>query len=122
MVRLFKVKELEAKRRALAAESEVYRQTLNLEIQNLRMGVLQAKQKLTGFGAIKRLLMLGAPLFGSMLNSRKSSLFRFVSAALMGWRLYGKASSLFGGLFKSSRPEPQPTASRGEGPELATGN
>ena len=53
--------ELEAKKRALVAESEVYRETLKLEVHNLRLYVSRTKQKLTGFTRPNPLLMLLVP-------------------------------------------------------------
>ena len=64
--------ELEAKKKALVAESEVYRQTLKLEIQNLRLCAVRSRRKLSLLGASSSLLMLGAPLARSLLGRRRS--------------------------------------------------
>ncbi|SRR5258707_832718 len=111
MARIFQVKQLEAKRRALTAESEVYRQTLKLEIENLRLSAIQARRKITSGTVNPSLVMLIAPLAGSLLTKRGGRLRGMVSTALLAWQVYRKAASIFGGFV--FRPK-QRTKSRGE--------
>lgn len=54
------VKELEAKRRALVAESEVYRQTLLLEVMNVRLAGAKTRREISD--KIRPLLIMLAPL------------------------------------------------------------
>ena len=109
MFRIFKVKALEAKRKALAAESEVYRQTLKLEIQNLRLCGLEAKRKASIFKALP-LLSLAAPLAGSFLGKNRRSWSRLLSAAVVGWKIYLKVASVIGGFALTNRPGRRPQA------------
>src|SRR5215471_10529104 len=49
MARLFEVREFAARKRALAAESEAYRQMLRLELQNFRFYAVSIKRRLNPF-------------------------------------------------------------------------
>src|SRR5690349_1988911 len=114
MARIFKVKELEAKRRALTAESEVYRQTLRLEIENLRLAAMRARRQMKSFQSVNPLLTLVAPMAASLLTKRRGRLRGLFTTALLGWQVYRKAASFFGGFaFRPRRHSPKP-ASRGE--------
>jgi len=97
--------ELEAKKKALVAESEVYRQTLKLEIQNLRLCAIRARRKLTLLEAASSLLMPGAPLAAGLLSPgrRSPSFMRYLKIAFMGWRLYRKAAPLIGTFFPGQK-------------------
>jgi hypothetical protein len=103
--------ELEDKKRALVAESEVYREMLKLEIQNLRMCAIRAQRKVSILGASGSLLTIGAPLAGLLLGKgRRGSVMGIVKAALIGWRLYSRMGPMFGSLFsnRKRRAEPRP--------------
>jgi hypothetical protein len=54
------VKELEARRRALVAESEVYRQTLLLEVMNIRLAGAKTRREMSD--KIRPWLLVLAPL------------------------------------------------------------
>src|SRR5436309_3238961 len=95
------MKDLESKKLALAAESEVYRQALKLELQNLRLYGMRAKKRFTSFGRFNPLLMLALSL-GSSFLKRRLSLPRLVMAAFVGWQLYQRISTVWGGLFSSA--------------------
>ena len=106
--------ELEAKKKALVAESEVYRQTLKLEIQNLRLCAIRAQRKVSLFGVSSSFLMLAAPLAGSLFRSRRRHpLKRVLKAAFVGWRLYRKVGPLIGALFSTRNRRPKPRAEHG---------
>jgi hypothetical protein len=95
MARLFEVDQLEAKKRALITEAEVYRQTLALEIQNLRHYRLGAERRLKQFSGLFMLIPLGGSLLGMISaalfrRKRRSKLRRWLPTALMGWRFYRK--------------------------------
>jgi len=97
--------ELEAKRKALAAESEVYRETLKLEFQTLLLCGLKARRKLTIFKALPFL-----SLAGPLLVKPRTGWPRLLSVALLGWKIYRKLTSITGGLAsprKSAHPQPQ---------------
>src|SRR2546422_10547813 len=90
---------LEAKRKALVAESEVYRETLKLECHNLRLYGLRAKQRLTSFGRPNSLLMLAAPLAGAIFSRRRSSWLRRAAMAFLSWQLTSRLAPFLVGLF-----------------------
>jgi hypothetical protein len=102
--------ELEAKKRALVAESEVYRETLKLEVHNLRLYVSRTKQKLTGFTRPNPLLMLLAPLAGAFFRKRRASWLRRASMAFLSWQVSNRLMPFLKGVF-SSRGGPSATRS-----------
>jgi hypothetical protein len=101
MLRIFKVKELEEKRRALAAESEVYRQTLTLEIQNLRLHAAHTKRRFSSLTTPNPLIMMILPFAKSFLvrsivrrTKNRFGLLRVAAGALFGWKVYRKFAPL----------------------------
>jgi hypothetical protein len=111
MPRIFKVRELEEKRRALAAESDVYRQTIRLEIQNLRLHALHTKRKFSSLTTPNPLLMMILPFAKSFLMKRmfrrsknRFGLLRLAAGAFFGWKAYRKFAPLLGDLFSRFRP------------------
>ena len=101
------MKELEAKRKALAAESEVYRQTLKLELQNLRLCALRARRKFSNLSSASRWLFLAAPLAGSFLTKRRPWP-RLLATLVMAWQLGRKIPPLIGGFFSRPRIKEEP--------------
>src|SRR5437868_12028166 len=94
--------ELEAKKRALVAESEVYRETLKLEVHNLRLYVSRTKQKLTGFTRPNPLLMLLGPLAGAFFRKRRASWLRRATMAFLSWQVSHRLMPFLSGLFSST--------------------
>src|SRR5215471_8600129 len=94
MARILKIEQIEAKKKALLAESEVYRQTLQLEIQNLRVYGQRTGSRFKHFSG----LFLVMPLLVSVTSmlskkfrrGRRPGWRRLLSTALMGWRFYRK--------------------------------
>jgi hypothetical protein len=97
--------QLEARKRALVAESEAYRQTLQLEFAQLQLHVEQVKRRF-------RLVLLAQPLVALLplvikfvagrkaaaeRNSR-SKLGGMLNAALIGWRLARRFAPMFSAL------------------------
>jgi hypothetical protein len=103
MARVFRIKELEAKKRALAEESELYRQTLRFEVHNLRLHAAWTKRRMTWltFSPLWKLFPLFLNSFGK--KKRRSSKWRILSTALAGWQLYRKFSGFLPALFSRSR-------------------
>ena len=95
MAGIFEVKDLEAKKRALAAESDLYRQMVHLEIRNLELYAKRMQRSITSLAAIKPLLSLGAPLVGSLFGKRQAKWMRLAEAAFAGWQLSRKFSAVF---------------------------
>ena len=101
MAGIFEVKDLEARKRALVAESEIYRQTLKLEVQNVRLYAVGFKRQYAMFRTLQPLLMLGLPFAGSLFGrrSRRLGLFR---KALIGWKIFKQLSPWISRLFAKS--------------------
>lgn len=67
MVRLLKVKELEDRKQFLIAQSEMYRQTLKLEVANIKFSAALQKRRLKSPKSILMLLgLVAAPAAGFM--------------------------------------------------------
>lgn len=103
MAGLFEMSELEARKRALVAESEAYRQLLRMEIQNFRLLNAHGKQRLSWLRSGPLLLL--APLAGPLLRSffrqrsakgRQPGWLRLVLAALAGMRFYRRMAGTLG--------------------------
>jgi len=90
---------LEAKKKALVAESEVIRETMKLELHNLRLYAARTKQKFTSFGSPNRLLLLAAPLAGLILRKKRGSLLRRVAMSLATYQFSNRVLPLLSGLF-----------------------
>lgn len=95
--------DLEAKKRALIAESEVYRQMLTVDVHNLRIYNAHFQRKLKvlrSFRALVFLLPLLAPLgFRFARAGRRETHTRggwrgLVGTGLFAWRLYRKFNPL----------------------------
>src|SRR5438552_19166036 len=114
MAGIFAVKDLEAKKRALAAESEVHRQALKLELQNLRLYAVRAQSKVFSFGRFNPMLMLVVSLAGMLMRRRFFSLPRLALTATVGWQLYNKIVPLCRGLFSPRSGRGRTTRSEAE--------
>src|SRR3954454_8359637 len=119
MPRLFKVKGFEEKRRALAAESEVYRETLKLEVQNLQIYAMRTQRRFHGVTKASPLLMFLLPLAKSFFmrkrksqsQSRRGRMLRLMTAGYAGWQMYRKFSPMLTGIFSFLQPAKRPGAS-----------
>jgi hypothetical protein len=100
MPRLFQVEELEERKRALVEQSEIYRQTLQFELQNLRLYTEGITRKVNVVRSFNPLMVFAAPLLKSFFQRklRKSKLGLFAKG-LMFWRLYRQFSPLLRGVF-----------------------
>jgi hypothetical protein len=84
-----KVAELEARKRALAAESDVYREMIRWELRNLQLYGEQLRRKVSWFKSFNPLLMFAAPVARAVVTRKARSLkLRFVARAFLAWRLY----------------------------------
>jgi hypothetical protein len=90
---IFGVKDLAARKRALVAESEAYRQTLRYELRDLRLYGVRMRRKFSVVAVVSPLLSVGAPLAGSLFGKRQSKWLRMAKAALAGWQLYRRVAS-----------------------------
>lgn len=99
-----KITDLEARKRALVTESEICRETLKIEVDNLRLyaaGFRNRFEQVRNFGP---LLLLAVPLVGFLFGKRAqapraSGLKGGIATALLGLRLYRKYGPLLRTLF-----------------------
>jgi hypothetical protein len=95
MARLFEIKEFAARKRALAEESEVYRQRLRLELQNFRFYSTSLKRRLSPFRHLRAALPLaGAAANFWMRRQQGRERPRLLRTAILGWRAYRTVASL----------------------------
>jgi hypothetical protein len=100
MARLLKLADLEARKQALVAESEIYRQTLQVEFHNIQLSIAGTSRKLSHFKSLFAIVPVGSSLLGvlvaTLFRRKKSetSGLRILPTALMGWRLYQKYGSM----------------------------
>jgi len=84
---LTQITDLEAKKKALAAESEVYRQMIGLELRNLQIYGQRVRRKFDVLGVVQPLLALVRPERAES-RRRQPKWFRIAKTALAGWQLY----------------------------------
>jgi hypothetical protein len=102
--------QLEARKRALVAESDAYRQTLQLELAQLQLHAEHLKRRLRLIIFAQPLLAL-LPLAIKLIAGRKSRLTSnshdrlggIINAALAGWRLARRFAPLFRSLRRRVR-------------------
>ncbi|HEV2211182.1 MAG TPA: hypothetical protein VG167_20655 [Verrucomicrobiae bacterium] len=111
MAGIFEVKELQARKRALVAESEAYRHALNLEVHNVRLYMVGFRRKLRRLRALRPLLVL-LPLAGWFVRSRShteepkarpAGLRRLLGWGLLAWRMSRQYGPLVGTLLGKLR-------------------
>src|SRR5262245_32852311 len=94
MAGIFGLKDLQARKRALVAESEIYRQTLTLEIRNVRLYSAALRRKFAFVSASKPLLIFGLPWLTSLFKRRKRRRVGLLKVGFVGWKLYRMVSPL----------------------------
>jgi hypothetical protein len=99
MVRLLKVKELEERKRFLLASSEMYRQTLTLEVANIKFSTALLKRRLKSPKHLLMLLGLAVPVAGYVMGRRakateKSRASGWLPKLVAGWKLYQRVAPL----------------------------
>src|SRR6185369_6242961 len=118
MAGISKIGELEVRKRALAAQSEVYRETLKAEVANLRLHSAGFIHKVERIRRIGPWLMLAVPVAAPLLGllgrkkpqaPKPSRLKGGIATGLMALRLYRKYGPLMRGLvahFRNKRNGP----------------
>ncbi len=94
MAGFFEIAGLEQRKRALTAESEIYRETLKLEVQNLRLYGIGLRRRFNFVSSVAPLFILTAPLIRALArrsrpHKRKRSL---LAKVLLAWRVYRQFS------------------------------
>jgi hypothetical protein len=105
MAGIFKISDLEARKRAVIEQSELYRQSLRFEIDNLRLHATSIKRKATWL-TLTPLWPLVPSLLKAFVKKKRptaNTKFRWLSAALAGWQLYQKVARFMPGIFSRSR-------------------
>lgn len=130
MASILQIKDLKARKRALVAEAEVYRQTLSLEVHNLRLCGVRMRRQVTGWTShpLVKLAPLALGLLRFRRSRRSSGLLGAFRAGLLLWQTYRKlAPSLWqmvGNQMRRSASngdardmEPQPSSSASQSSE-----
>ena len=81
--------DLERRKKLLIAEAAVYRETLKLEFQNLRIYGLKTRRKLTSFRGGNPLLAFGIPMFTSLIARRRRAR-KWSALAFLGWQMFNR--------------------------------
>jgi hypothetical protein len=103
MVRILKVKALEDRKKLLLTKSEMYRQTMKLEIANVRFSAALMKKRLKILRTGSIALGAALPLVGGLLWARKRSPEKKQSRGIFpkivsGLKLLRKFSPLLAGI------------------------
>ena len=103
--------ELEKRKKMLVAECEVYRQTLKLELHNLKISALRNKRRLTSFRPSNPLMTM-LPMISVFFTARRRrfSWKQLTAAAFMGLQLYNRLAPLCRGLFVRETQDREPLA------------
>lgn len=114
MAAIFEINQIQARKRALVAESEVYRQTLQLEARNLKLYGVATRQRFSRFRQYAPILTALTLLARGYITrkSKPTILGRLFSA----WRLYLKfapAIALFLGRGRAMQLASKPAYRRG---------
>ncbi len=70
MVRILKVKELDDRKKLLLAQSEMYRETLRLEVANVKFSVALLRRRLDFVKSAVGVVGVAAPVLGLVLGLR----------------------------------------------------
>src|SRR5438309_2313682 len=96
MVRILKIKELQVKKRELQARSEIYRQTLTIEMTNVKLSLNLLKKRLHILKTLYRVLGFAVPVGGLLFGRREASQKKgFLSRLLSGFNLATRLKSFF---------------------------
>ena len=100
MVRILKVAELAEKKKELLARSEIHRQTLALEVTNVKLSWALLKKRLRVTKTLYRMfgwaIPIGTVLFGHKKKEKRRT-GGFLSQLLSGFNLATKIKSMFSG-------------------------
>jgi hypothetical protein len=102
---IFKIRDLEARKRAVLEQSDLYRQSLRFEIDNLRLHATSIRRKATWL-TLTPLWPLVPQLLKAFVKKKSpnsNTKFRWLSAALAGWQLYQKVARFMPGIFSRGR-------------------
>jgi len=72
----------------------VYRETLKMEFQNLRLYTSRTQKKFSALGRLNPLLMLLAPLAWNAAGKRAFPKMRIFSMALFAWKMFKRVRAM----------------------------
>ena len=96
MVRILKVKELEERKKSLLVRSEIYRQTLKLEIANAEYSAALVKKRFHTLRRSFRLIGVAVPLAALFLARKRVRQKGLLSHALSGLTFFSRIASFLG--------------------------
>jgi len=102
MARFLKIAQIEQRKKALVAESEAYRQVLDLEIEDLRAAGYRWRRNFSALSLSNPLILAALPLLTALLRRRRaagSPKLRLLTAAFFGWRMLRNIVGLLSRLF-----------------------
>ncbi|HEY2081931.1 MAG TPA: hypothetical protein VGI88_04040 [Verrucomicrobiae bacterium] len=104
--------KFETKKKLLAAESEVYRQLLKLELQTFKVYGVRTKRRLSSFGTYMPMVMSSVPIVSGLFRRKGGfSLKRISSLVFLGWKTYQRFAPMFGrGKFSGKNESTQTAA------------
>ena len=105
MFRILKIKDLEERKRALVQESDVYRETLKLQFDNLLLYASRTQRKFSLLGRLNPLLMLLAPFAGKLSGMGAFPKMRLLSMSLFAWKMFKRIRSVSSFFFRRKKPE-----------------
>jgi hypothetical protein len=106
MVRILKVKELEERKRLLLTQSEMYRQTMRLEVANVKYSLALLKRKFNFLKSSYRALGAFAPLVALLFARKKAAKKEaggFFSKLLSGIRMFSQLRPILQGFAAGKR-------------------
>src|SRR5258708_38282917 len=108
MVRILKVKELEDRKRLLLTQSEMYRQTMRLEVANVKYSLALLKRKLhfvrSSFLALGAFAPLAGLLFARKnVKKEKNKAGGLFSKLLLGVRMFSQLRPILQGFAAGKR-------------------
>jgi len=111
MYRIFQVADLAQKKKELRVKSEIHRQTLMLELTNLRIGLALVRKRMRVLRTVARVLGLAAPVGGLIFGRKEKGRKRgFLSNFLTGFSLASRLKALFGGVSTAEHDAEEPAA------------
>ena len=113
------LRELRARKQVLISQSELYRETLTLEVQNLRLYRAGLRRRFQTLQSLKPLLLLGLGLSGiplgrSMARRPARSWARLAMRSLLSWRVLHQLWPLLRSLALRGAPQPGRAAANEE--------
>jgi len=100
--------DLEGRRKALAAEAEVYRQMLKLEIQNIKLYARQNRRRYTSVRPSNPLFAAAAPVFTALLQrTRPMKKLSTLSRILVGWQMFSRFAPMLPGIIAAVKARTQ---------------